>query len=129
MTPGITLSPVLASSSNVCGVLHCSTVRKVHKKTAHQIELLDAAVQEDAQEVTPGLGAAGTCQVPGDFMCASKGLQLVRVELNSSLSTVFCLMTLQAAGPYGASLQLEALCFYLCFMCPFCSERHNDPCR
>ena len=98
-------SPVSASSSDEC--IHCSMSRKVHRKTAYQNELLNAAVQEDAQEVPPGLGVAGTCQVSGHFMCASKGLQLVRVELDSRLSTVFCLNTLQAAGSYGQPFSLK----------------------
>ena len=79
----------------------------MHKKAAYQSELLNAAVQKDAQEAPPGLGAAGTCQVPGNFMCASKGLQLVRVELDSRLSVVFCLNTLQAAGSYRQPFTLE----------------------
>ena len=99
-------SPVSASSSDACEVHSLQQSKRVHRKTAHQIELLDAAIQEDAQKVPAGLGAAGTCQVPGDFRRASKGLQLVRVELKFRLSTTFCLNTLQAAGFYGQHFSL-----------------------
>ena len=110
----------------MCGkCTHCSMSRELHTQTAYQNELLNAAVQEDAQEVPPCLGAAGTCQVPGNFMCASKGLQLVRVELDSRLSIVFCLNTLQAAGSYWQPFILELcasifalwVCFAMSFSC------------
>ena len=50
-------------------------------------------------------------------MCASKGLQPVRIELDSHVSTVFCLNTLQAVGSCGQtfSLKLCASIFALWF--------------
>ena len=40
--------------------IYCSVRRNSHRRTAYRIELHNAAVQEDAQEVSTGLGAAGT---------------------------------------------------------------------
>ena len=48
---------------------------------AHCSGLISDAIQQDAEEVAPGLAAAGVRQLPGNPLRAAKALKLLSIQL------------------------------------------------
>ena len=56
------------------------TIRTGGQAATHCCSLLNGAVKQYAEQVAPALAAAGICQLLGNLLCATKGLQFCRIQ-------------------------------------------------